>query len=197
MKGRVVSALIVGWLVASVGAEQGRPIFTGHWKIVGDKSTPANRGALGEEFRITQEANALVLEVPRVLIARMPDGATKLVPHGLSTPMVYKLDDGEHSLPVKLTESTPEGTVINSLLGGPYRTSWKDSTLTISGSELVPYSSFSKGIVESVRRLFTLSFSLNPDGTLAVERTMERDPTDKGQIEIKKAELRSVYRKTS
>jgi len=51
--------------------------------------------------------------------------------------------------------------------------------------------------MEWVRRLLNTRLSLNPDGTLVIERTVERDPADKGRIEIKKAAIRGAYRKTS
>jgi hypothetical protein len=65
----------------------------------------------------------------------------------------------------------------------------------IAGSDEILYSS--TGSMEWVRRLLNTRLSLNPDGSLLVERTIERDPAQKGRIEIKKATLRGVYRKTS
>jgi hypothetical protein len=96
MRVRLVGVLLVGWLVAGVSAEQARPIFTGMWKFVGDKSTPGDRSALGDEIRISQEANALVVEGPLTQFVKQPDGKSKLVVGGFGPPMVYKLDGEEH-----------------------------------------------------------------------------------------------------
>ena len=90
MRIRLVGVLLVGWLVAGVGAEQTRPIFTGMWKFVGEKSTPANRSGLGDEIRITQEANALVLEGPMTQLVTQPDGKSELVVGGLGLFLVVR-----------------------------------------------------------------------------------------------------------
>lgn len=195
MRVRIVGVLLVGWLVAGVSAEQARPIFTGMWKFVGDKSTPADRSALGDELRITQEANALVLEGPVTEFVKQPDGKSKLVVGGLGPPLVYKMDGEEHvpaRNPVRPTES---GFTFYYLSGGTYRVLWDSNTLVISGSDEILYTS--KGIVEWVRRRLSTRLSMDPDGTLVIERTIERDPADKGPNDVKKGAYRSLYRKVS
>ena len=201
---RIVSVLVIGWLVAGVGAEQSRPIFTGTWKfvtgtwnVVGEKSVPAVRSPLGDEIRISQEANALVLEGLVTQFVKQPDGKSELVAGEFGPPMVYKMDGEEHSPAFNPVRPSVEGFTFYYLSGGPYRVSWDGGVLLVAGSDEILYSSFNAGTMEWVRRLLRTRLSLNPDGTLLVERTVERDPTSKGRVEIKKAEYRSVYRKTS
>jgi hypothetical protein len=195
MRARLVGVLVVGWLVVGVSAEQARPIFTGMWKFADDATTPGNRSVLGDEIRITQEANALVLEGPLTQFVKQPDGKSKMLVGGLGPPMVYKMDGEEHvpaRNPVRPTES---GFTFSYLSGGPYRVSWDGNALVIAGSDEILYTSV--GNMEWVRRLLNTRLSMNSDGSLLIERTMERDPTDKGRIEVKKATLRGVYRKAS
>jgi hypothetical protein len=195
MRLRLVGVLLVGWLVAGVGAEQARPTFTGMWKFAGDASTPGNRSVLGDEIRITQEANALVLEGPITQFVRQPDGTSKFVVGGLGPAMVYKMDGEEHSPTRDPVRSSEAGFTFYYLSGGPYRVLWDGNALVIAGSDEILYTS--KGTMEWVRRRLSTRLSMNPDGSLLIERTMERDPTDKGRIEVKKATLGGVYRKTS
>jgi len=197
MRLRLVGVLLVGWLVAGVGAEQARPTFTGMWKFAGDASTPGNRSVLGDEIRITQEANALVLEGLITQLVTPPGGKSELVARGFGPPMVYKMDGEEHVPARNPVRPTEDGFTFYYLSGGPYRASWDGGSLVIAGSDVIPYTSFTAGSMEWVRRLLNTRLSMNPDGSLLIERTMERDPTDKGRIEIKKATLRGVYRKTS
>jgi hypothetical protein len=181
-----------------MSAAQSRPIFTGMWKFVGEKSVPANHSALGDEIRITQEANALVLEGLLTQFVRQPDGKSALVAGGLGPAMVYKTDGEEHIPPVNPVRPTAEGFTFYYLSAGPYRVSWDGGALVIAGSDQILYTSFAAGTtIEWVRRRLGTRLSMNPDGTLVVERTIERDPSDKGRIDIKKGTVRSVYRKTS
>jgi hypothetical protein len=189
--------LFVGWLVAGVGAEQARPIFTGMWKFAGDASMAGNRSVLGDEIRITQEANALVLEGPMTQFVKEPDGKSRMIVGGLGPPMVYKIDGEEHVPARNPVRPTEDGFTFYYLSGGPYRVSWEGAALVIAGSDEILYSSFTAGSMEWVRRLLNTRLTMNPDGSLLIERTMERDPADKGRIEVKKATLRGVYRKTS
>ncbi len=195
MRVRLVGVLVVGCLVAGVSAEQARPIFTGMWKFAGDASTPENRSVLGDEIRITQEANALVLEGPITQFVRQPDGTSKFVVGGLGPAMVYKMDGEEHTPTRDPVRSSEVGFTFYYLSGGPYRVSWDGGALVIAGSDEILYTSV--GNMEWVRRLLNTRLSLNPDGSLLVERTVERNPNDKGRIEMKKATLKGVYRKTS
>ena len=191
----LVSMLFASWLAAGVSTEQARPVFTGMWKFAGDASTPGNRSVLGDEMRITQEANALVLEGQLTQFVKQPDGTSKLIVGGLGPPMVYKMDGEEHSPERNPVRPSTGGFTFYYLSGGPYRVSWDGGALVIAGSDQILYSS--AGNMEWVRRLLNTRLSVNPDGSLLIERTMERDPTDKGRIEVKKATLRGVYRKTS
>ena len=195
MRVRLVGVVFVGWLVAGASAEQARPIFTGMWKFAGDASTPGNRSVLGDEMRITQEANALVLEGQLTQFVQQSDGKSKLIAGGLGPPMVYKMDGEEHVPARNPVRPTEDGFTFYYLSGGPYRVSWDAGALVIAGSDEILYTSV--GNMEWVRRLLITRLSLNPDGSLLIERRMERDPTDKGRIEVKKATLRGVYRKTS
>jgi hypothetical protein len=197
MRVRLVGVLFVGWLVAGVGAEQARPIFTGMWKFAGDASTPGNRSVLGDEIRITQEANALVLEGQLTQFVPQPDGKSKLIVGGLGPPMVYRMDGEEHSPERNPVRPATGGFTFYYLSGGPYRVSWDGGALVVAGSDEFLYSSFTAGSMGWVRRLLNTRLSMNPDGSLLIERTMERDPTDKGRTEVKKTTLRGVYRKTS
>jgi len=197
MRMGLVGVLFVSWLAAAVGAAQSRPVFTGTWKFAGDKSTPADRPVLGDEIRIMQEANALVLEGPITQFVRQPDGTSRYVVGALGPPMVYKLDGDEHRPTRDPLRSAEAGFTLYYLSGGPYRVSWDDDALVIAGSDEIPYGSSAKGLMEWVRRRLNTRLSLNPDGTLVIERTIERDPSDKGRIEIKKATFRGVYRKVS
>jgi len=195
MRIRLAGVLLVSWLVATVSAAQSRPVFTGMWKFAGDKSTAGDRAVLGDEIRITQEANALVLEGQLTQFVKQPDGTSRLVVGGLGPPMVYKTDGEEHSPERNPVRPSTDGFTFYYLSGGRYRASWDRGALVIAGSDEILYSS--KGTMEWVRRLLNTRLSLNPDGTLVIERTVERDPADKGRIEIKKAAIRGAYRKTS
>jgi hypothetical protein len=195
MKRLLACLLAAGWLVTGIDAAQSRPIFTGTWKFVEDKSTPANKSALGDEIRITQEANALVLEAPITQFVSQPDGTSKLIVGGLGPAMVYKMDGEEHTPTRDPVRSSEVGFTLYYLSGGPYRVLWNGNTLVVAGSDQILYTS--AGNMELVRRLLNTRLSQNPDGSLVVERIIERDPADKGRVEIKKATLRSVYRKTS
>jgi hypothetical protein len=195
MRVRVVGVLFVGWLVASVSAEQARPIFTGMWTFVGEKSTPGNRSALGDEIRITQEANALVLEGPTTQFVRQPGGTTKCFVGGLGPAMVYKMDGEEHTPTRDPVRSSQVGFTFYYLSDGPYRVLWDGNALVIAGSDEFLYTS--KGTMVWVRRRLSTRLSMNADGTLAIERTIERDPADKGKIDVKQGAYRSIYRKVS
>jgi len=165
------------------------------WKFAGDKSAPGDRATLGDEIRITQDANALVLEGLMTQLVTPPGGKSELVARGFGPPMVYKIDGEEHVPARNPVRPTEGGFTFYYLSGGPYRVSWDGAALVIAGSDEILYSS--TGSMEWVRRLLNTRLSLNPDGSLLVERTIERDPAQKGRIEIKKATLRGVYRKTS
>jgi hypothetical protein len=182
-------AIVAACLTVGAGA-QTRPVFTGTWKFVGEKSTPSDRPVFGSEIRISHEANALVLELPVREFVRI-DGRDQLVERGLGAPMAYKTDGEQHMM---LTDRK----LVSYATDGPYRVSWSGAALNIAGGTVIPFMRFSQGgTVEIVRLLYRTSFSANPDGTLVIERTAERDPADKGQIEVRKAVVKSVYRKTS
>lgn len=204
MKLQVVCLLFVAGLgAATVGAAQTRPVFTGTWKFVADKSTPANLPALGAEIRIAHEANALVLELPVTEFVTEKDKPTRTVDAGLGAPMAYKTDGAEYVMeprdPMLHSEDREDGTVkFNYIPGGPYRVTWKDNSLVIASSDYLPLTSFRDGYrMEFAHCLRNTTFSMNPDGTLVVERTTERDPADKGQFVISKTVLKSFYRKAS
>jgi len=202
MKLQVVCALMVaGLAVATAGAAQNRPVFTGTWKFVADKSSPSTMSALGAEFRIAHEANALVLELPVMEFVTERDKPTRTVDAGLGAPMAYKTDGAEHVMEPRdqmLHSEDPNDRRVrfNYIPGGPYRASWKDNNLVIASSDYLPLTSFRDGPrTEFAHCLRNTTFSMNPDGTLVVERTTERDPADKGQFAITKTVLKSLYRK--
>ena len=195
MRVRLVGVFLVAWLVAGASAEQARPIFTGMWKFAGDKSAPEDRATLGDEIRITQDANALVLEGPITQFVRQPDGTSKFVVGGLGPAMVYKMDGEEHTPTRDPVRSSEVGFTFYYLSGGPYRVLWEGNALVIAGSDEILYTS--KGTMEWVRRRLRTRLSMNADGTLAIERTIERDPADKGKVDVKKGAYRSIYRKVS
>lgn len=197
MRVRLVGVVLVSWLVAGVSAEQARPIFTGVWKFVGEKSTPGDRSALGDEIRLTQEANALVLEGPLTELVTQPGGKSELVVRGFGPPMVYKTDGEEHTPERNPIRPTGGGFTFHYLSGGPYRGSWDGGALVIAGSDQIPYMSFSGGTtIRMVQRALRTVFSLTADGSLLVERTMEQQPINVGAA-VTKVSLRSVYLKAS
>jgi hypothetical protein len=180
--------------VTVVTAAQDRPSFTGTWKFVADKSTPSDRPAFGREFRINHEANALVLELPTREFVMTPERKLAPLPDGLGAPMAFKTDGDEHvMLPLNPMQSLADRTTFNLMPGGKYRVSWKRNALVINSSDDLPISA--SGRVEFVHRVIETTFSMNPDGALLVERTTQRDPATKGQIEYGRTEQKSVYRK--
>jgi len=197
MRVRLVGVLVMSWLVAGVSGAQSRPIFTGTWKFVGEKSTPADKSALGDEIRITQEANALVLEGPLTELVTQPGGKSELIVRRFAPPMVYKTDGEEHTPERNPIRPTEGGFTFHYLSGGPYRGSWEGGTLVIAGSDQIPYTSFTRDTtLRIVQRALRTVFSLTPDGSLLVERTIEQQPTNAGAA-VTKVSLRSVYRKAS
>ena len=204
MKLQVIGLLLVaGFGVATLEAAQARPVFTGTWKFVADKSTPANPPALGAEFRATHGAMALVLELPVTELITEKGRPTRMVDAGLGAPMSFQTDGTEHVMEPRdpmLRSDNPNDrtTKFNYIAGGPYRVSWRDSTLVISSSDHIPITTARPAMrTEVVHYLRTTTFSMTPDGTLVVERASERDPADKGQIVVAKTTLKSVYRKAS
>lgn len=195
----VVSLLFVVSLGASatVATQGSRPVFTGTWKFAADKSNPSTLPALGTEFRITHEANALVLELPVTEFITEKDRPTRTVDAGLGAPMAYRTDGAEHVMEPRspLLPTDDDRVLMNFIPGGPYRASWKDSSLVIASSDVIPQTSVKSGRIEFAHRLISTTFSMNPDGTLVVERTTERDPSDKGQFVLSKTVQTSLYRK--
>ena len=197
MRVRLAGVLVISWLVTGAGAAQSRPVFTGTWKFVEDKSTPANKSVLGDEIRIAQEANALVLEGPLTELVTQPGGKSELVVRRFAPPMVYKTDGEEHTPERNPIRPTEGGFTFHYLSGGPYGGSWDGGALVITGSDQIPYMSFTRDTtLRIVQRALRTVFSLTPDGSLLVERTIEQQPINAGAA-VTRVSLRSVYRKTS
>ena len=100
--------------------------------------------------------------------------------------MVYKMDGEEHVPARNPVRPTEGGFTFYYLSGGPYRVSWDGAALVIAGSDDNPVLLFTAGSMEWVRRLLNTRLSVNPDGSLLIERTVERDPADKGRMRLKK-----------
>ena len=204
MKLRALGALLAAcFAIATVGAAQTKPSFTGTWKFVPEKSTPADGPALGDEFRISHESNSLVLELPTKESQRTSDGKVVTLADGRGEPIAFKIDGDDHVVPPSNpVQSTGDRTTFNTFLvagGGKYRVSWKGSSLVINSADQIPTTTFANGAsrFEVPRRLVSTTFTMNPDGTLTVERVSERDPKDGGQGAINKTVFKSVYRRAN
>ena len=197
MTRRLLVVILTGLIpVGAAGAAQSRPSFTGTWKFVADKSTPADVPALGTEFRISHTTNSLALELPVTESIKQPDGTFKSVAAGLGEPMTYKIDGAEHvMLPLAPDRSVDGRHLLNYIVGGPYRVTWAGSSLVIKSSNITPMTSFrEKGQrTEFARMLVSTTFAMNRDGTLNVERSSERDPSDNGEFQIPKRVFKSTY----
>ena len=181
-------------------AAQTRPDYSGQWQIVAERSTPKDRFAFGNEFRITQTKGTFSLELPRRKSTRDADGKTVTTDDGLGDPFRYDLDGEEHDNfrnPFKIIEMSGRTiTYFDFTTGGQYRASWIPNALVLVTRVVIPYTSFSAAEpkIEWVRREARYSFSFAADGTLIAdsETTSEpraNDPTPKPVY------FRSVYRR--
>lgn len=176
MKLRLSCVFAAVWMATfAVEASQSRPVFTGTWTLAAEENASAVERALGLQFRVTQEADRVVLELPQTEFVRLADGSTKVGDAGLGLPTAYLMDGVERTTrPMSGIVTVKGRTVAPFFVGGRYRVSWSNNNLVLATTEIIPMTSFNNGAfakVEFTERASTTTFSMQGNGTLLVERS--------------------------
>ena len=199
--GQTLSALIVVILagtLAGIGA-QVRPDFSGNWVLT--SSTPEGTAALGTEFMISQDAQAIQINLVGIgfrSASSGPGGTEMRYPVRIT----YELDGVEHptksiSEPPLPPPAPPRAGVMTS------RTEESISKATWAGDQLViMLYNKSRTIAPDrtpasvlTRQTVRQALSLDAQGSLVVESLIVADPSPWGRKSTSPTPVRSIYKK--
>jgi hypothetical protein len=208
LNARTTLALIAGVLclgaVALASGPNVRPDFAGKWSIIPDRSTPAGSSALGPTLTIEQTDTALTIARVSQITAMVKglDGRDKPQTIERSTTNTYLFDGVERELATVASQMAGgrggQGTLD---LTSTYRAVWTTDQLVVMsfGRATAALEARTKGKdkVGQLKQVGRMSFSLDSDGTLIVDRVTALDPEAGGPKESAPVAFRSHYRKTS
>ena len=180
-----------------------RPDCSGTWTLVAALSSPAGKSALGPSLKIGQTESTLTISRTRQLstMTTRADGSTVPGPPvDITTETAYLFDGTEREMrdagvsPVG--RGGPQPQLIPDLTN-TYRAVWTTDQLVVMtfGRATPELARRGKDTVGQLKQVSRMSFSLDADGSLVVDRVNVFDPESGGPKESAPVPMRSVYRK--